>query len=131
MEELVSYNLYDKVDQALAALLPCQAVGVQGDKRYIQWHSLIEDSANGSRVVGQIIALRAITTSDFMTATRCQFDIENRGFLDHVATRIINQIPGIVRVMYDGEYTIRQQRTNHSLTVLSNLEATVRALCIT
>lgn len=102
MEELVSYNLYNKVDQALAALLPCQAVGVQGDKRY-SWSRSLSDSANHHRVVGQIIALRAITTADFMTATRCHFDIENRGFLDHVATRIINQIEGVVRVMYDGE----------------------------
>lgn len=56
------------------------------------------------RVYGQIISLRAVVTTDFMTATRAHFDIENRDFLDHVSSRITNEIEGITRVLYDGKY---------------------------
>lgn len=55
------------------------------------------------RVSGQIISLRAVVTTDFMTATRAHFDIENRNFLDHVSSRITNEVEGITRVLYDGK----------------------------
>lgn len=105
MEELVTYKLYRSVSQAFAALLPCYAVGVMGDQRFV---SLSPKSyvllTIMRRVYGQMIALRAVVTTDFMTATRAHFDIENRDFLDHVSSRITNEIEGITRVLYDGKY---------------------------
>ncbi|KAL9132200.1 MAG: hypothetical protein Q9217_000004 [Psora testacea] len=85
ISELIAYGLYRQTSQAFAALIPTRAVGVMGDKR----------------VYGQMISLRAVTTSDFMTASRCNFDIEHRDFLDHVSSRITNEIEGITRVLYD------------------------------
>ncbi|KAL2058316.1 hypothetical protein ABVK25_001042 [Lepraria finkii] len=85
IDELVANDLYRKTSQAFAALLPVRAVGVIGDKRE---H-------------GQIISLRAVETTDFMTAVRSHFDIENRTFLDRVSSRITNEVEGITRVVYD------------------------------
>uniref|UniRef100_UPI001EF1615E GMP synthase [glutamine-hydrolyzing] n=1 Tax=Aspergillus fumigatus (strain ATCC MYA-4609 / CBS 101355 / FGSC A1100 / Af293) TaxID=330879 RepID=UPI001EF1615E len=75
-------GLYDKISQAYAALDPSKAVGVMGDKR----------------VYAEIIILRAVETTDFMTARAFPFDNE---FLSKCATRIINEVHGVSRVLYD------------------------------
>ena len=82
LQELQKFDLYDKVSQAFAVFLPVKSVGVMGDARKYDY----------------VIALRAVETSDFMTAhwARLPYD-----FLDHVSRRIINEIPGISRVVYD------------------------------
>ncbi len=82
IEELRAYDLYDDVSQAFAVFLPIKSVGVVGDQRRYEW----------------VIALRAVETIDFMTAgwARLSYD-----FLDHVSRRIINEINGISRVVYD------------------------------
>ena len=85
ISELISHGLYRNASQAFAALIPTRAVGVMGDKR----------------VYGQMISLRAVTTTDFMTASRCNFDVEHRNFLDHVSNRITNEVDGVTRVLYD------------------------------
>ena len=85
IEEIKDAGLYRKVSQAYAALLPVKAVGVMGDKR----------------VHNQVIALRAVETTDFMTADWYPFDGK---FLKRVSTRIVNEVNGICRVVYDGEY---------------------------
>lgn len=82
MEELIDNDYYNKVSQALAVLLPIRSVGVMGD----------------ARTYDQVIALRAVTTRDFMTARPAQF---KPGFLDKVSTRIINEVEGVNRVVYD------------------------------
>ena len=83
IEEIKGAGLYRKVSQAYAALLPVKAVGVMGDKR----------------VHSQVIALRAVETSDFMTADWYPFD---GNFLKRVSTRIVNEVDGVCRVVYDG-----------------------------
>ncbi len=82
MEELHRTGHYTGTDQAFAVLLPVQTVGVMGDLRTYQ----------------QVIALRAISTSDFMTAdwTRLPMDVVAK-----VSQRIVNEVPGINRVVYD------------------------------
>lgn len=75
-------GLYDKIGQAFAALDPSRAVGVMGDKR----------------VYENIVILRAVETTDFMTARAVPFSHE---FLTQVSTRIINETPGVCRVVYD------------------------------
>ncbi|PYI29387.1 GMP synthase [Aspergillus indologenus CBS 114.80] len=75
-------GLYDKIAQAYAALDPSKAVGVMGDKR----------------VYAEIIILRAVETTDFMTARAFPFDNE---FLARCSTRIINEVHGVSRVLYD------------------------------
>ncbi|PKY02782.1 GMP synthase [Aspergillus campestris IBT 28561] len=75
-------GLYDQIAQAYAALDPSKAVGVMGDKR----------------VYAEIIILRAVETTDFMTARAFPFDNE---FLSRAATRIINEVHGVSRVLYD------------------------------
>lgn len=82
IEEIKAAGLYRKISQAFAALLPVKAVGVMGDKR----------------VHDQVIALRAVETSDFMTADWYPFDGE---FLKRVSRRIVNEIDGVCRVVYD------------------------------
>jgi len=82
IEELNKENLYDKVSQAFAVFLPVRSVGVMGDGRKYEY----------------VIALRAVETTDFMTATWAKLPYE---FLDHVSTRIINEISGISRVTLD------------------------------
>jgi len=82
IEELRKNNLYDKVSQAFVALLPIKSVGVMGDVR------TYENTA----------VVRSVDTNDFMTAkwTRLSYD-----FLDNVSARIINEVKGINRVVYD------------------------------
>merc|ERR1711939_1027106 len=80
--EVTAAGLYRKISQAFAALLPVKAVGVMGDKR----------------VHAQVIALRAVETTDFMTADWFPFDGE---FLKRVSRRIVNEVDGVCRVVYD------------------------------
>ncbi|PBP23500.1 GMP synthase [Diplocarpon rosae] len=82
IEEIRAAGLYDQISQAYAALLPVKAVGVMGDKRVHQ----------------QVIALRAVCTTDFMTANIFRFEWE---FLERVQTRIVNEVEGVCRVFYD------------------------------
>ena len=82
IDELRRQQLYDTVSQAFAVFLPVRSVGVVGDARAYDW----------------VIALRAVETIDFMTARWARLPYS---FLDHVAQRIINEIPGISRVVYD------------------------------
>ncbi|XTI83168.1 GMP synthase subunit B [Cenococcum geophilum] len=82
IEEIKAAGLYRKISQAFAALLPVKAVGVMGDKR----------------VHDQVIALRAVETSDFMTADWYPFDGQ---FLKKVSRRIVNEVGGVCRVVYD------------------------------
>ncbi len=82
IDELKSSGLYDKVWQAFAVLLPVKSVGVMGDER----------------TYDQVIALRAVTAEDAMTADWAQLPYD---FLGRVSNRIINEIKGINRVVYD------------------------------
>jgi GMP synthase (glutamine-hydrolysing) len=82
IEELRTHDLYDKVSQAFAVFLPVRSVGVMGDGRRYDY----------------VIALRAVETIDFMTARWARLPYD---FLDRVAHRIINEVPGISRVVYD------------------------------
>jgi GMP synthase (glutamine-hydrolysing) len=82
ISELKSQNLYHTVWQAGAIFLPIQSVGVMGDERTYE----------------HVICLRAVTSVDGMTADFCHLPHE---FLGHVANRIINEVKGINRVVYD------------------------------
>lgn len=82
IEELQKHNLYHDVWQALAILLPVQSVGVMGDHRTYEF----------------TVALRAVTSIDGMTADWAHLPYD---FLAHVSNRIINEIKGINRVVYD------------------------------
>ncbi|KAI9713409.1 MAG: GMP synthase (glutamine-hydrolyzing) [Bogoriella megaspora] len=82
ISEIEKAGLYRRISQAYAALLPVKAVGVMGDKR----------------VHDQVIWLRAVETTDFMTATFFRFELD---FLDRVSTRIVNEVAGVCRVGYD------------------------------
>ncbi len=82
ISELRQYQLYDKVSQAFAVFLPIKSVGVMGDGRRYDY----------------VISLRAVETVDFMTAVWARLPYD---FLDHVSRRIINEVPGISRVVYD------------------------------
>jgi GMP synthase (glutamine-hydrolysing) len=82
IEELRREGFYDKVSQAFAVFLPVRSVGVMGDGRRYDF----------------VIALRAVETVDFMTARWARLPYE---FLDRVALRIINEVAGISRVVYD------------------------------
>jgi GMP synthase (glutamine-hydrolysing) len=82
IEELRTQGLYDKVSQAFAVFLPVRSVGVMGDGRRYDY----------------VIALRAVETIDFMTARWARLPYE---FLDKLSHRIINEVPGISRVVYD------------------------------
>lgn len=82
IQEIRAAGLYDQIAQAYAALLPVKAVGVAGDKRTYE----------------QVIALRAVETSDFMTCD--WFDFEAR-FLRKVSSRILNEVSGVNRCVYD------------------------------
>jgi len=82
IEELRRHDLYDKVSQAFAVFLPVRSVGVMGDGRRYE----------------HVVALRAVETIDFMTARWARLPYE---FLDRVSHRIINEVPGISRVVYD------------------------------
>ncbi len=82
IDELREADLYDRVSQAFAVFLPVRSVGVQGDARSYEY----------------VIALRAVETTDFMTAHWAHLPYE---FLDLVSRRIINEIAGVSRVVYD------------------------------
>ncbi|MDX2164222.1 MAG: glutamine-hydrolyzing GMP synthase, partial [Gammaproteobacteria bacterium] len=82
MEELHKHDLYHKVSQAFCVYLPIKSVGVVGD----------------ARLYAPIIALRAVESTDFMTATSAHL---SHDFLEHVARRIINEVKNISRVVYD------------------------------
>src|SRR5271170_2710889 len=82
LDEIRKAGLYDEIWQAFAVLLPVRTVGVMGD----------------GRTYDQACALRAVTSTDGMTADYYPFD---HAFLGRVAARIINQVKGINRVTYD------------------------------
>jgi GMP synthase (glutamine-hydrolysing) len=82
IEELRKHALYDQVSQAFAVYLPVRSVGVVGDARAYE----------------PVIALRAVETIDFMTAHWAHLPHD---FLGHVANRIVNEVRGVSRVVYD------------------------------
>ncbi|MCE3010183.1 MAG: glutamine-hydrolyzing GMP synthase [Proteobacteria bacterium] len=82
INHLRDHGLYDKIWQAFCVLLPVRTVGVQGDGRTYE----------------QVLALRAITSQDGMTADWFPFEFE---FLRDVSNQITNQVRGISRVVYD------------------------------
>ena len=82
IKELVKNNLYDSIWQAYAALLPVKTVGVMGD----------------SRTYENICLLRAVTSEDGMTADYFNFP---QNFIDNISNKIINNVKGINRVVYD------------------------------
>ncbi|HKY17613.1 MAG TPA: glutamine-hydrolyzing GMP synthase, partial [Rhizomicrobium sp.] len=82
LDEIRKTGLYDKIWQAFAVLLPVKTVGVMGD----------------ARTYDHVCALRAVTSSDGMTADYYPFE---HSFLARTATRIVNEVRGINRVVYD------------------------------
>jgi GMP synthase (glutamine-hydrolysing) len=82
LEEIRNAGLYDAIWQAFAVLLPVKSVGVMGD----------------GRTYDQVCALRAVTSTDGMTADVYPFDM---GFLSRVSNRIVGEVRGINRVTYD------------------------------
>ena len=82
IDELRRADLYDKTSQAFAVFLPVKSVGVVGDARAYEW----------------VIALRAVETIDFMTAHWAHLPYD---FLGRVSNRIINELRGVSRVVYD------------------------------
>ena len=82
IEDLRAADLYDKTSQAFAVFLPVKSVGVVGDARAYEW----------------VIALRAVETIDFMTAHWAHLPYD---FLGRVSNRIINELRGVSRVVYD------------------------------
>jgi GMP synthase (glutamine-hydrolysing) len=83
LEELgAAEALRGETQQALAVLLPVQSVGVMGDERTYQ----------------NVVAIRAVTTEDFMTADWARLD---HGLLARISNRIVNEVVGVNRVVYD------------------------------
>lgn len=82
IEELHKHDLYNKVSQAFTVFLPVRSVGVMGDARKYDW----------------VVSLRAVETIDFMTAHWAHLPYD---FLGQVSNRIINEVDGISRVVYD------------------------------
>ena len=82
IEEIENAGVYNEIGQAFAVLLPVKAVGVMGDQRTYE----------------NVVALRAVRTIDFMTADWYKFEYE---LLAKVSTRIINEVKGVNRVVYD------------------------------
>tara|TARA_B110000211_G_scaffold142280_1_gene162426 strand:- start:5179 stop:5937 length:759 start_codon:yes stop_codon:yes gene_type:complete len=82
IEELHKHDLYKKVSQAFTVFLPVRSVGVMGDARKYDW----------------VVSLRCVETIDFMTARWSHLPYD---FLGLVSNRIINEIDGISRVVYD------------------------------
>jgi len=82
LEEIIAHNLYRSTNQVFAVLLPVQTVGVMGD----------------GRSYDSVVAVRAVETQDFMTAdwARIPYDV-----LATISNRIINEVPGVNRVVYD------------------------------
>jgi len=82
MKELHDKNLYSKIWQAFSVLMPVQTVGVMGDERSYE----------------NVVGIRAVTSSDGMTADFYHFE---QNFLRHLSNRIINEVKGVNRVVYD------------------------------
>ena len=82
LDEIRKAGLYDEIWQAFAVLLPVKTVGVMGDDRTYDF----------------VCALRAVTSTDGMTADSYPFE---HAFLARTATRIVNEVNGINRVVYD------------------------------
>ncbi|MEM7049918.1 MAG: glutamine-hydrolyzing GMP synthase [Acidobacteriota bacterium] len=82
IDELRAAGFYDKTSQAFAVLLPVKTVGVMGDYRTYE----------------KVVALRAVETQDFMTADWSPLPYE---LLGRAASRIVNEVPGVNRVVYD------------------------------
>jgi len=82
IDELRKAGLYDQVSQAFAVFLPVRSVGVMGDGRRYDY----------------VVALRAVETVDFMSARWARLPYD---FLDRVSRRIVNEVTGISRVVYD------------------------------
>ena len=82
IDELRASGWYDKVSQAFVVFLPVKSVGVMGDGRTYEW----------------VVSLRSVQTSDFMTAKWSEHPYE---LLGRVSNRIINEVKGINRVVYD------------------------------
>ena len=82
IQELIKADLYDRVSQAFAVLLPVKSVGVVGDERRY----------------AEVIGLRAVETVDFMTAKWARLPYD---FLELVSNRIVNEIEDVSRVVYD------------------------------
>jgi GMP synthase (glutamine-hydrolysing) len=82
IEELRKHDLYDKIWQAFAVLLPVKTVGVMGDARTYEY----------------VCALRAVTSTDGMTADVFHFP---QDVLMHISSRIVNEVRGINRIVYD------------------------------
>jgi len=82
IEELLKHDLYHKTSQAFTVFLPVKSVGVTGDGRRYEY----------------VVAMRAVETIDFMTARWAHLPYD---FLAHVSTRIVNEVNGISRVVYD------------------------------
>jgi GMP synthase (glutamine-hydrolysing) len=82
LEEIREAGLYDEIWQAFSVLLPVRSVGVLGDERTYE----------------NVLGLRAVTSTDGMTADWYPFPYE---VLGRISSRIINQVPGINRVVYD------------------------------
>ena len=82
IDEIRKAGLYDDIAQAFAVLLPCRSVGVMGD----------------SRTYEEVVVLRAVTSTDFMTADwyPMPYDV-----LQTCSNRIINEVRGVNRVSYD------------------------------
>ncbi|MFM8269158.1 MAG: GMP synthase (glutamine-hydrolyzing), partial [Pseudomonadota bacterium] len=82
IEELKTSGEYHNIWQAFSVMLPIKAVGVMGD----------------SRTYESVVVLRAVTSRDGMTADWYDFDKKT---MAHISNRIINEVPGINRVVYD------------------------------
>jgi GMP synthase (glutamine-hydrolysing) len=82
LEELRAAGWYRRTAQAFAVLLPVRSVGVMGD----------------GRAYGHVVAVRAVTTDDFMTASWARLPYE---VLSRISTRIVNEVAGVTRVVYD------------------------------
>jgi len=82
LEELRAAGWYRRTAQAFAVLLPVRSVGVMGD----------------GRAYGHVVAVRAVTTDDFMTASWARLPYE---VLARISTRIVNEVAGVTRVVYD------------------------------
>ena len=82
IEELWASGWYHKTSQAFAVLLPVQSVGVMGD----------------GRTYANVVAIRAVTTDDFMTADWAHLPVK---LLTRISNHIVNEVPGVNRVVYD------------------------------
>ena len=100
IDEIRKAGLYDAIWQAFAVLLPVKTVGVMGDGRTYEY----------------VVGLRAVTSTDGMTADFYPFDMK---FLGHVATRIINEVKGVNRVVYDVTSASRRGRSSGSRGTLA------------